>query len=243
MRSSARAATTLAPDFAEGFSALGFALASGKLDMHGAREPFERSYALEPGSADILARYATFRSNLRDHDRATEVILRAVTLDPLNARTFRSQGDIHYNAGNHAAAIVAYRKAVELNPTLAGVNASMGFAQMMAGGDEDARASFLKERSAVRRLPGLAILAHRAGDLKAADASLSALVAEYGDKSHYQYAQVYAQWGDAAKALASLQAAWGLRDGGIMLMYADPLLAQLHSTDGYLALAKVVGFI
>ena len=45
-----------------------------------------------------------------------------------------------------------------------------------------------------------------------------------------------------AKALASLQAAWNLRDGGIMLMYADPLLATLHGTDGYLALAKSVGF-
>ena len=242
-QAAARLATTLAPDFAEGFSALGFALASGKLDMQGAREPFERSYALAPGSADILARYATFRSNLRDHVPATAVIQHAVTLDPLNARAFRSQGDIRYNAGDYTAATVAYRKAIELNPTLAGLHASMGFAQLMAGADDDARASFSKERSAVRRLPGLAILAHRAGDRAAAEAALAALVAEYGDKSHYQYAQIHAQWGDAAKALASLQAAWDLRDGGIALMYADPLLAQLRSTDGYLALAKAVGFI
>ncbi|PZO09007.1 MAG: hypothetical protein DCF27_07175 [Lysobacteraceae bacterium] len=238
----ARAATTLAPDFAEGFSALGFALASGRLDMRGARDPFARSHELAPGDADVLARYASFRSNLRDHGRATELILRAATLDPLNARTFRSQGDIRHNAGDHAAAITAYRKAIELNPTLAGVHASMGFAQLMAGADDDARASFSEERSAVRRLPGLAILAQRAGDRAAAEAALAGLIAEYGDKSHYQYAQVYAQWGDAAKALASLQAAWDLRDGGIMLMYADPLLAQLRSTDGYLVLAKAVGF-
>ncbi|MEO5629775.1 MAG: TIR domain-containing protein [Thermomonas sp.] len=238
----ARLATTVAPDFAEGFSARGFALATGKLDVRGAREPFERSYALAPGDADVLARYATFRSNLRDHARATDVILRAATLDPLNARTFRSQGDIRYNAGDQAGAIVAYRKAIELNPTLAGVHASMGFAQLMAGADDDARASFSKERSAVRRLPGLAILARRAGDRTSADAALAALIAEYGDKSHYQYAQVHAQWGDADKALASLQAAWDLRDGGTMLMYADPLLAQLRSTNGYLAIAKAVGF-
>ena len=239
----ARTATTLAPRFAEGFSALGFALASGKLDMRGAREPFERSLALAPGDADVLNRYATFASNRRDHARASDVILRAAALDPLNARTFRSQGDILHNAGNHAAAIAAYRKAITLNPTLAGVNASMGFAQLMGGANDDARASFLKERSAVRRLPGLAILAHRAGDKRAADAALAELVAEYGDKSHYQYAQVHAQWGDVDKALASLQAAWDLRDGGIMLMYADPLLAPLHRTDRYLALAKAVGFI
>lgn len=239
----ARTATSLAPDFAEGFSALGFAMASGKLDMRGALEPFERSYTLAPGDADVLARYATFRSNLRDPERATEVILRAVTRDPLNARTFRSQGDIRHNAGDHAAAIAAYRKAIVLNPTLAGVNASLGFAQMMAGADDDARGSFMKERSAVRRLPGLAILAHRAGDRAAAEAALASLIAEYGDKSHYQYAQVHAQWGDTTKALESLEAAWRLRDGGIMLMYADPLLAPLRTTDGYLALAKAVGFI
>ncbi|UNK48684.1 TIR domain-containing protein [Lysobacter sp. S4-A87] len=238
----ARAATTRAPAFAEGFSALGFALASGKLDMRGAREPFERSYTLAPGDADVLARYATFRSNLRDHTRATEVIVRAATLDRLNARTFRSQGDIRYNAGDHAGAIVAFRKAIELNPTLAGVHASLGFAQLLAGANDDARASFSKERSAVRRLPGLAILAQRAGDRAAAEATLAELVAEYGDKSHYQYAQIHAQWADTAKALASLQAAWELRDGGIMLMYADPLLERLRSTAGYLAIAKAVGF-
>lgn len=239
----ARTATELAPDFAEAFSALGFALASGKLDMRGARDPFQRSYALAPGNADILARYATFRSNLRDHARASEVILRAATLDPINPRVFRSLGDIRHNAGDHAGAIVAYRKAIELNPTLAGVRASMGFAQLMAGADDDARASFSKERSAVRSKPGLAILEMRAGDRQAAEATLAALVAEYGDKSHYQYAQVYAQWGEVAKALASLQAAWDLRDGGIMQMYADPLLAPLRSTEGFQALAKAVGFV
>ncbi|HVK51940.1 MAG TPA: TIR domain-containing protein [Pseudoxanthomonas sp.] len=239
----ARTATTLAPDFAEAFSALGFALASGKLDMRGASEPFERSYALGPGNADVLARYATFRTNLRDHPRASEVILRAATLDPLNPRTFRSQGDIRYNSGDYPDAITAYRKAIDLNPTLAGVHASMGFAQLMSGANDDARASFLKERSAVRRLPGLAILAHRAGDKKAAAAALAELIGEYGDKSHYQYAQIHAQWGNAGQALASLQAAWDLRDGGIMLMYADPLLAGLRNTDGYQALAKAVGFI
>jgi TolB-like protein/Tfp pilus assembly protein PilF len=239
----ARTATTLAAEFAEGFSALGFALASGKLDMRGARAPFDRSHALAPGDANVLSRYATFSSNLRNHARATSVITRAATLDPLNARTFRSNGDILYNAGDSAASILAYRKAIELNPTLSGVNASMGFAQLMAGAYDDARTSFSKERSAVRRLPGLAILAYRAGDHRAAAEILAALVAEYGDRSHYQYAQIHAQSGKQDKALASLQAAWDLRDGGIMLMYADPLLEPLHRTDGYLALAKAVGFI
>ena len=238
----ARQATELAARFAEGFSALGFALATGQLDMRGARAPFQKSYQLGPGSADILSRYATFRSNLRDHDRARSVIQRAEKLDPLNPRTFRSSGDISYGARDFPAAIAAYQRAISLNPTLAGVHSAIGFAQLMRGRIDDAYASFSKEASSVRRLPGQAIVAHRRGDRAEAEAALAALIADYGDKSHYQYAQIHAQWGDAPRALAALQRAWELRDGGIMLMYADPLLDPVRGAARYRALVKRVGF-
>jgi uncharacterized protein YecT (DUF1311 family) len=94
----------------------------------------------------------------------------------------------------------------------------------------------------VRRLPGYAIIAHRRGDRAAAQGALAALVEDYGDKSNYQYAQIYAQWGDQRRALAALQRAWELRDGGVMLMYSDPLLDSLRDTAGYRALVKRVGF-
>lgn len=238
----ARKATELAPAFAEGFSALGFALATGKLDMRGARAPFERSYELGPGSADVLSRYATFRSNLRDYARAKSVILQAAKLDPLNARTFRSSGDISYVGRDFPSAIVAFEKAITLNPTLGGVHSSLAFAQLMLGQEDAAYASFAKEKSNVRRLPGQAIIAHRRGDYTAAQAALAALISEYGDKSNYQYAQIHAQWGDRPKAFAALQKAWALRDGGIMLMYADPLMDPLREAPEFDALAKKVGF-
>jgi len=238
----ARRATELAPQFAEGFSALGFALATGKLDMRGARVPFERSYELGRGSADILSRYATFRSNLRDYGRAREDIAQAARLDPLNARTFRSSGDISYGGRDFPSAIIAFEKAISLNQTLAGVHSSLGFAQLMQGKIDDAYASFSKEKSSVRRLPGYAIIAHRRGDRAGAEAALAQLVADYGDKSNYQYAQIYAQWGEPARAFAALHKAWDLRDGGMMLMYNDPLLDPLRDAADYRALAKAVGF-
>jgi Flp pilus assembly protein TadD len=238
----ARKATELAPAFAEGFSALGFALATGQLDMRAARAPFARSYELGKGSADILSRYATFRSNLRDNERARIIIGQAAKLDPLNARAFFASGDISYGARDFAGAVTAYERAISLNPTLSGAHASLGFAQYLQGRVDDAFASFAKENSNVRRLPGHAIIAHRRGNQAEAQAALDALIAEYGDKSNYQYAQVYAQWGDRARGLAALQKAWQLRDGGIMLMYNDPLLEPLRDTAGYRALVNRVGF-
>ena len=238
----ARRSTELAPEFAEGFSALGFALETGKLDMRGARAPFERSYELGRGNADILSRYAAFRSHLRDNERAKSIVVQAAKLDPLSARAFFASGDISYGARDFADAVTAFDRAISLNPTLVGGHSSLGFAQLMLGRIDDAHASFSKEKISVLRLPGYAIIAKRRGDRAGAQAALAALIEEYGDKSNYQYAQIYAQWGDKPRALAALQKAWELRDGGIMLMYNDPLLDPLGETEGYRALAKQVGF-
>ena len=239
---SAKRATQLAANFAEGFSALGFAFASGQLDMRSARKPFAKSYELGKGDADILSRYATFLSHLRDHATATQLIRDALTLDPINPRAYRSLGDISLSGRQYDKAIVAYRKAGSLNPTLAGLNSSIGTAQYLLGRLDEAYASFAREKRSVRRLPGLAMIDWRRGNRAKAEAALAALVAEYGEKSNYQYAQVYAQWGESAKALKALEAAKELRDGGIMLMYADPLLDPIRETDGYNNLVKIAGF-
>ena len=239
---SAKRATQLAANFAEGFSALGFAFASGQLDMRSARKPFAKSYELGKGDADILSRYATFQSHLRDHATATQLIRDALTLDPINPRAYRSLGDISLSGRQYDKAIVAYRKAGSLNPTLGGLNNSIGSAQYLLGRLDEAYASFAREKRSVRRLPGLAMIDGRRGNRARAEAALAALVAEYGEKSNYQYAQVYAQWGESAKALKALEAAKELRDGGIMLMYADPLLDPIRETDGYNNLVKIAGF-
>ena len=89
----------------------------------------------------------------------------------------------------------------------------------------------------------LGVLSYRRGDRAGPQAALAALIEDYGDKSHYQHAQIHAQWGDRPRALAALQKAWQLRDSGIMLMYNDPLLDPLRDTPGYRALDKHVGFI
>jgi len=155
---------------------------------------------------------------------------------------FRSTGEIEYAARRFDTAVAAFQRAIALNPP-SGFHEGLGFAQLMLGQDDAARASFSQEKSNVRRLPGLAILAYRKGDRHAAQRALAELVAEYGDDSNYQYAQVYAQWGETAKALAALQRAWELRDGGIVLMYADPLLDPIRSAPEFAALVKRVGFV
>ncbi|SIN64940.1 TolB amino-terminal domain-containing protein [Parasphingorhabdus marina DSM 22363] len=239
----ARKATELVPDLAAGHSALGFALASGKLDMKAARVPYERTYALGIGDADQLSRYATFKSRLRDYPAASAAISRASKLDPLNSRAFRAMGDIHYFGQKYELAMSAYRRAIGLNPDIGNYYSLLGFAQLMLGQLDAADESFSNKMSKVRRLPGYAIIAHKRNDRSGAEAALAELQAEYGDKSHYQYAQVYAQWGDTTRSLAALDAAWQLRDAGLTALYADPLLAPVREEPEYIKLVKTMGFI
>ncbi|MEM8919298.1 MAG: TIR domain-containing protein [Pseudomonadota bacterium] len=239
----ARKATELVPELAAGHSALGFALASGKLDMKSAREPFERTYALGVGDADQLSRYATFKSRLRDYSAASAAISRASKLDPLNSRAFRATGDIHYFGGKYELAISAYRRAIALNPDIGNYHSLLGFAQLQLGELDAAYESFSNKMSSVRRLPGYAIIAHKKNNRPEAEAALADLQAEYGDKSHYQYAQIYAQWGDMARSLAALDAAWQLRDAGLTALYADPLLTPVREEPEYVKLVKTMGFI
>ena len=49
-----------------------------------------------------------------------------------------------------------------------------------------------------------------------------------GDTAAYQYATIYAQWGNRAKALESLETALRVRDPGLRELKTDPLLDPLR---------------
>lgn len=238
----AKQAVKIAPEFADGHSVLGFALAMGQLDMRSARQPYQRSYELGAGDADILSRFAIFRSRMRDATTAQSAIDSAVGLDPLNARVFRFKGDIAYAAGRPAEAIAAFDEALALQESISSYHYRVGLAQLELGDVDAAKASFAKDDFFVWMHTGGAIAEHRLGNRSAAEAHLAALKAEYGDKSSYQYGQIHAQWGEADKALAALAEAWRLKDSGLTQLYHDPLLAPVRETREYRQLVERIGF-
>jgi TolB-like protein/Tfp pilus assembly protein PilF len=241
--SASKRAVELAPDYAEAHSALGFAIAFGQLNMKAARGPYEKSVQLGKGDADVLSRYAVFRSRFGEFEAANAAILQSSALDPLNPRTFRSIGDINYGARRYDEAIAAYSKALELNPKLSGAKASIGFALFAQGRVDEAATYFAEEPSKIRKLTGQALVANRLGKRPEAERILAEMIAEYGDESEYQYAQVYAQWGEQAKALVALQRARSHDDSGLVMMQNDPLLDPVRKAPEFSGLLKSVGFV
>jgi hypothetical protein len=66
--------------------------------------------------------------------------------------------------------------------------------------------------------------------------------AALGDAFAYEYARIYAQWGDHAKALDWLETAMRLRDPGLVGLKAAPLLDPLRNEPRFQAIEQALKF-
>lgn len=239
----AERATKLAPTFAPGFAALGYALFYGRLDAAAAKPAYDRAFALTQSDVDVIARYAVYCARTGRNSEADAAIARAAALDPLNSTMFKSAGNIKYAAGDYDAAIAFGRKALALAPTRSTLHGDIGNALLMQDKVDAAEAEFALETNSLLALPGRAIVAHKRGQAGGVKAALSALTQEYGDNGLYQQAQVLAQSGDSDAAFAALDKAWAATDSGLVYLRSDPFLAPLHGDARYIGLLRRLKFV
>ena len=239
----ARSAVRLAPRMAEGYSALGFVLFNGQLDARAAAAPYQRSYELGYGNAEILSAYANFAGRIGRFDDGREAIARAQQLDPLNPIVFRNAGFLEYAARNFAAAENQFRTALSLNPKARNVRAALGDVALIRGDFNLARSHFSEEGDHASRLRGLAIVDMKLGDAASANSHYAGLIKEGGETVHYQQAQVLAQWGRKDDALAHLEQALALRDAGLVRLRNDPLLDPLREDARFAKIERTIGFV
>ena len=76
----------------------------------------------------------------------------------------------------------------------------------------------------------LAIADKRLGRYADGNAELALLRSKFGDNGAYEYAQIYAQWGETNEALNWLETAYRLRDDGMLDMEADALVDPLRKS-------------
>jgi len=64
----------------------------------------------------------------------------------------------------------------------------------------------------------------------------------WGENYAYEYATIYAQWGDRTKALELLETAMRLRDAGLCFLKTDPLLDPLRNEPRFQAIERALKF-
>jgi TolB-like protein/tetratricopeptide (TPR) repeat protein len=239
---SAERAISIAPELADAHSTLGYTLFQGRLDARAARGPFERSAQSGSGEAVVLARYAQYCARTGRDNEAVPAMKRALRLDPLNPLIYRAAGSVEFAARRYAESIPPLRKALEMNPKMGRAHASIGDALLMMGKIAEARVEYAAEPAMDFNLAGIAIADQRLGDVAAARAALDRIRTELGDKALYQQAQVLAQMGDHEAAMAALEQARAVGDGGMIYARNDPMLDPLRSDPQFARLLQGMGF-
>ena len=238
----ARRAITVAPELAEAHLALGYVLAIGFLDFARAREAYDRAITLGPGNAQVLLASGEFAISMGHFDAAIASARRAVVLDPLDRRSHSILGRALYAARRYGEAVTAHAEAIRVNPDFASGYGERGLAFYALGDLERARISCETKRDDWLSQQCLAVVYDKLGRHADAESELAKIKAAQGDASAYQYATIYGQWGDRAKALEWLDTALRLRDPGLELLKTDPLMDPLRKEPRFQAIERELKF-
>ncbi len=238
----AKRAVALAPDLADGYSVLGFALFQGQLDVRAARNPYDRSSVLGTGDATIMARFSSYCAWTGRAREAEVAIARALRLDPLNASIWRASGMTLIAARQFAAAIPQFEKAIALNPKIRGAHAQIADCLVQLGRFKEARQASLAETQDLLRYTSLAIVEHKLGNEAGARRAMDMLTSGLTVGTVYQQAQVLATWGDGDAALARLVEARAIGDSGMVFARNDAALDSVRADPRFIRLLKDMGF-
>jgi TolB-like protein/Flp pilus assembly protein TadD len=237
----ARQALKLAPDLAQAHLALASVL-DETLHFAQANEEYERALTLAPGNAEVVRLSGTFAAFLGHFDAGVAAARRAIVLDPLARNTHSALGYALHSARRYEESLAAYAEAVSLDPDYKQSYGDRGLSFYGLGDLEQARASCETTPDHWTSQQCLAVVYDKLGRHVDAEAELSKLIAAGGDTDAYQYATIYAQWGDRAKALEWLEMAWRLRDSGLIYLKTDPLMDPLRQEPRFQAIERELKF-
>jgi len=238
----ARQAIALGPGLAEAYLALALVFAEGAHDFTQASNAYARAQALAPGNAGVLRDFGRFAVLMGQTELGLAALRRAVVLDPLNPSFHVKLGDALLFARRYDEAITAFDDTLTLDPKNSLAYADRGLAYYGRGDLQSAVKSCEINPAYDQSRVCLAVSYEKLGRRADAQAMLAKSQAERGDDEAYQYAEVYAQWNDAAESLHWLDVAVRLHDSGLLLLKADPLLDPVRKEPRFQAIERELKF-
>ncbi len=212
--------------------ALGVVYNNGFLRPLAAAPHYRAAQDLAAGDADVLRSVASFLAYGEERAQAAQLIERVLELDPLNAGAFRAAGYIALFARDYPKMVRHMERALALNLEIVSAHFGIAVARLLQGDPAGALKAAAAEPGRAYSLTATAIARAKLGDAGGSDAAFAMLRAEFGD-SLYQHAQVHAQRGETAAALALLEAAHAARDPGLLWLRNDPLIDPLRGEAGF----------
>jgi tetratricopeptide (TPR) repeat protein len=238
----ARQALALAPELAQAHFAFAYVLGVGNLDFAQASAAYERALALAPGNAEVLRQSGLFAVWMGHFNAGLAATRRAVVLDPLARESHSRLGEALYFGRQYEEAIAADAEVISLEPDYEPAYGYRGLAYYVLGDLQSARASCETKPDYWLSQQCLAVVYDKLGRHPDAEAELVKLKEAQGDVVAYQYATIYAQWGNRTQALEWLETALRLRDSGLEFLKTDPLMDPLRKEPRFQAIERELKF-
>jgi TolB-like protein/tetratricopeptide (TPR) repeat protein len=240
-RDDAEHALKLTPDLADAHLAMAQYLDLGALDVAGAQREYRRAIELAPGNVTVLATSGRFAALIGDSS-GVDAARRAVVLDPLNPVTHQRLSAALYNARQFSDAVAAGQDALALNPSYEQALAWVGLAKISLHDLQGAQTNCEAAPNHWLSQMCLAIVYDKLGRRADAEAQLKKMKDVNGDDAAFQYAQVYAQWGDRNAALGWLETALKVRDPGLLGLKSEVLLDPVRDEPRFQAVQRAMKF-
>jgi TolB-like protein/DNA-binding winged helix-turn-helix (wHTH) protein/Flp pilus assembly protein TadD len=237
----ARHAIALAPELAQAHLALGYVF-EGRLDFERASQEYERARALAPGSAKVLAMSGHFAAQMGKTTEALATLRYAAMLDPLARDGHLPLAGALYLARRYEEAVAAFTETIQLIPDYKYSYTGRGLALYALGDLQSARASCEIHPDIWASQKCLPIVYDKLGRHSDAQAALAKFKSAWGEDYAYEYATIYAQWGDRTQALELLEKAVRVRDAGLSFLKTDPLLDPLRNEPRFQTIERELKF-
>ena len=241
-KATAQHALELAPTLASGHRAIA-EIHRVLLEIPPAVKQYKRAIELAPGDSGAISDYSFLLGSLGKAAEAIRLSDQAIALDPLNSRSYLSRFMALLAARRFDEATRFAQQLERTRPHLFDWPESLAYALIVQNRLSEAETYVRRSPpDHYNRLVNEAVILSRTGKAAQVPAIIARMRQLYADAASYQYGQVYAQTGDADRALAALNRGWEIRDAGLLRLKTDPYLDPVRSDPRFGQLLRKVNF-
>jgi len=244
-RRAAEQAIEIAPELGLAHLALGAVLSAGYLDVRGALAEGERALTLSPNDATVLRNVGSVFVGIGRADAGVALARRSVALDQINPAAYGMLSGALTDARRYREALEVFREFDSLGGGAdGGAPKRHGADALLLLGETEQARQFCEGVAKPTWQDHLCLAIayqrlHRGAD---AQSQLAALRTQYGDSIAYQLSEIYAQWGDTARALDALETAYRLKDPGLQTLKVDAYMDPLRQEPRFQAVLQKLDF-
>jgi tetratricopeptide (TPR) repeat protein len=228
-RQAIQRALSISPSYGPAHADLALINLTFDFDFDTAFQHLRNAQDTDPADPHVLRVAAKMEMTHAHVDHAVEVLERAVRVDPHSCMAHTDLGQAYYFTNRLDEAEAELERALQLNPDVVRAHYFLGLVRLEKHSVELALVAMDEEPDKGLRMAGLALVRYAMKYADSSDEALGVTTLSRLGPTAYRVATVYAFRGQQDEALDWLEAAYEQKDGELIYLLVDPLLANLRA--------------